>query len=364
MQQPTATYDKAAEQIAAYVQPLWPGNLALPFELHDEQGRKLALTDDHLSGRFALLVFVDPKHTLVEHSLQRLADFQGALIERKIATIVVSASANATDNRALKRRVGLEASVVGDSTGATFASYGLHKGKCDPFRIVLLTPYRQVRIWYDSPENMDETIAQIMSIVDAAPAAQPDQWQPSHAPVLMVPNVLSAEECGRLIEAVETGGPLTVRPPRQGEFAGDYKIPVYDHHRQDRVDHIIKDPNISSFLDSRIWERVVPMIKKSFSFEVTRREDLHIARYEGERSGNLMGHRDNVSASTAYRRFALSVNLNDNYEGGQVVFREFSQLGYKSPPGTALVFSSSLLHEILETTNGVRYSLISHLFSQ
>ena len=106
------------------------------------------------------------------------------------------------------------------------------------------------------------------------------------------------------------------------------------------------------------------MIKKAFAFDVTRREDLHIARYEGERSGNEMGHRDNVSAATAYRRFALSMNLNDDYEGGEVVFREFSDDGYRGPPGSALIFSSSLLHEVLETTSGVRYTLISHLFNE
>lgn len=106
------------------------------------------------------------------------------------------------------------------------------------------------------------------------------------------------------------------------------------------------------------------MVKKAFAFEVTRREDLHIARYVGPRSGNVMGHRDNVSAATAYRRFALSLNLNDDYEGGAVAFKEFSPHGYKAPAGSALVFSSALLHEVQETTQGVRYTLISHFFNE
>jgi predicted 2-oxoglutarate/Fe(II)-dependent dioxygenase YbiX len=180
----------------------------------------------------------------------------------------------------------------------------------------------------------------------------------------MVPNVLTPEECGAVIESFEKGGPFMVRPPRQGEIAGDYKMPVYEHNRQDRVDQIIRDPQMIQFLDERIWARVTPVVKKAFAFEVTRREDLHIARYVGKREGNTMGHRDNTSAATAYRRFALSMSLNDNYEGGEIVFREYSPRGYRPPAGTAMVFSSSLLHEVEETTSGVRYNLISHFFNE
>ena len=57
------------------------------------------------------------------------------------------------------------------------------------------------------------------------------------------------------------------------------------------------------------------------------------------------------------------MSLNDDYEGGEITFGEFSPKGYRVPAGTAMVFSSSLLHEVQETTSGVRYNLISHLFS-
>jgi predicted 2-oxoglutarate/Fe(II)-dependent dioxygenase YbiX len=76
-----------------------------------------------------------------------------------------------------------------------------------------------------------------------------------------------------------------------------------------------------------------------------------------------MGHRDNMEPPGAHRRFALSVSLNDDYEGGGISFREFSPKAYRVPAGTAMVFSSSLLHEVEETTEGVRYNLISHFVS-
>ncbi len=359
------TYDIAADQIAAYVQPLWHGASPLPFEIRDDEGRPIRLADDHLSGRYLILVFVnDGSDAGAVPLLSALARQQQELDARDVAVIAIPASSDAESNRALRKKAGFPWPVAGDSTGAVFASYGLHKDNDVAHRIVLLTPYRQVRIWFDAPDDVDASLQVIMKHIDNANAADEARWGVPHAPVLLVPNVLTAEECGRLIEAFETGGSLTVRPPRPGEVLGDYKIPVYEHNRQDRVDHIIKDRATLEFLDERIWGRVTPMIKKAFAFDVTRREDLHIARYVGARGGNRMGHRDNTSAATAYRRFALSMSLNDDYEGGEIVFREYSPKGYRPAPGTALVFSSSLLHEVLETTKGVRYNLISHFFNE
>ena len=40
----------------------------------------------------------------------------------------------------------------------------------------------------------------------------------------------------------------------------------------------------------------------------------------------------------------MSVNLNDDYEGGAVRFPEFGGGLYRPPAGGALVFSCSLLH--------------------
>ncbi|MFP6808298.1 MAG: redoxin domain-containing protein [Pseudomonadales bacterium] len=358
------TYDIAEQQLAEYVQPIEAGALAMPFDVKDEDGRNLKLVDDHLSGKYLILIFLNDVSD--NHAIQILKHFAGhhSLFDELNATLVTfSSDSDANKNQQLKKASAYSWPIAGDSTGAVFASYGLHKGNCANVRIVVLTPFRQIRGWTDDPENIDHTIRGIMDILKSGTAHAEASWTPPHAPILMIPNVLSRAECTDIISSFETGGPFTVRPPRAGEFSGDYKIPVYEHNRQDRVDHIIKDKNTISFLDNRIWSRITPMIQKAFAYEVTRREDLHIARYVGERGGNQMGHRDNTSPATAYRRFALSLNLNDNYEGGGIAFKEYSQKPYNSPPGTAIVFSSALLHEVLETTKGTRYTLISHFFN-
>ena len=359
------TYAIAAEQIGAYVQPLWPGALAMPFQIRDEDGRRLSLADDHLSGKSLVLLFLnDASAATAVPVLKAFSTCRDKLDQFNATVVAIGSTSDAVHNRVLKRSSGFDWPIAGDSTGAVFASYGLHKENDTAIRIVVLTPLRQVRVWFDTPDDINATVSEIMDLLKNTQVAEEARWAPPHAPVLMVPNVLSREECGQLIQSFEKGGPLMVRPPRPGEIAGDYKIPVYEHDRQDRVDQIIRDKKTLAFLDERIWGRVTPMIQKAFAFEVTRREDLHIARYVGDRSGYTMGHRDNVSAATAYRRFALSMSLNEEFEGGEIVFKEFSPRGYRPPAGTAMIFSSSLLHEVQETTKGTRYNLISHFFNE
>jgi peroxiredoxin len=359
------TYALTAEQIGAYVQPLWPGALALPFEIRDEDGRRLSLADDHLSGKPLVLLFLnDVSAASAVPVLEALSASRDKLNQFNATVVAISSTSDAAHNRELKNSSGFKWPLAGDSTGAVFASYGLHKENDTAIRIVVLTPLRQVRVWYDTPDDINETVSEIMDLLKNTQAAEEARWAAPHAPILVVPNVLSREECGQLVQSFEKGGPLMVRPPRPGEMVGSYKIPVYEHDRQDRVDQIIKDEETLAFLDERIWGRVTPMIQKAFAFEVTRREDLHIARYVGDRGGYKMGHRDNTSAATAYRRFALSMSLNDEFEGGEIVFKEFSPRGYRPPAGTAMIFSSSLLHEVQETTKGTRYNLISHLYNE
>ena len=364
MAEPKATYDLAAPLIRPYVQPLWPGALAIPFNTRDEEGRRIGLNDDHVSGRAVVLAFLNRPHDARSGGLLgALAGLADRLDALGATAIAVSASTDAGHNRRMKRAAGFAWPVACDSSGGLFASYGLHKGHEDADRLVVVTPFRQIRAWFDVEDDASATLETIMTVLDNSRAAEELRWSPLHAPILTVPNVLSAEECGKLVESVETDTPFMIRQPQPGEIAGNYKIPVYDYERQDRVDLIIKDRNALALLDERLFGRVTPMIKKAFAFDVTRREDLHIARYFGKREGIAVGHRDNMEPAVAHRRFALSVSLNDDYEGGGIVFGEFSPRPYRVPAGTAMVFSSSLLHEVQETTAGTRYNLISHLFA-
>src|SRR5204863_9306357 len=72
--------------------------------------------------------------------------------------------------------------------------------------------------------------------------------------------------------------------------------------------------------------------------------------------------RDNTTKGTAHRRFAVSVNLNDDFDGGELSFPEYGPRSFKPPTGAAVVFSCSLLHAVSQVTRGRRYAFLPFLY--
>ena len=183
----------------------------------------------------------------------------------------------------------------------------------------------------------------------------------TQAPVLLLPNVLDPELCLHLIDVwetegnVETGVELSQENRRQEVIISDSKS---------RRDHIVTDQKLLRLLSSSIGRRVMPELQRAFAFQATRFEGCKIVCYDASTSGFFSAHRDNLSPSTAHRRFALSLNLNQDYEGGYLRFPEFGPNLYQPEVGEAIVFSCSHLHEVTEMKNGRRFALLSFLFSE
>ena len=87
-----------------------------------------------------------------------------------------------------------------------------------------------------------------------------------------------------------------------------------------------------------------------------------VACYSAEDGGHFQAHRDNTTKGTAHRRFAVSINLNAEFEGGEVNFPEYGPRSFKPPPGGAVVFSCSLLHAVSKVTSGRRYAFLPFLY--
>lgn len=355
----------AAEQLRRYVTSPELGGAPHLFRLSDHDGRPVDLMEDYLSGRTLFLTFVPAlDHSDAARVIASLAASNDEIEALGGAVIIVTAESSANRNRALRRAANIPFLVLADAAGSAFAAYGLHKAgpEVSPtaVRIAAVSPYRRLRQIWDL-EAMTDIAGDAIALLKHSREADAAAWAAPHPPVLVVPQVFSADECRRLIDEFESKDGFRINRPNPGEATQGYKLPTYEYGRQDRIDHVIGDRALLGFLDQRLTERVFPMVRHAFAFSVTRREDLHVARYSGPRGGVEIGHRDNRTA-TFHRRFALSLNLNDDYEGGGVVFREFTNRPYKNAAGSALVFSSSLLHEVEETTAGVRYTLISHFF--
>lgn len=188
---------------------------------------------------------------------------------------------------------------------------------------------------------------------------------PVHPPVLFIPDVFSRADCARLIEIFENKGQtfLELTPKGAVDFlnGADYKMRIPEHMREDRIDHFFFEKGTVEFLKNRM-NRIYPEIFKAFHYRITKYETLRVARYEGHRGGHSHGHRDNIPP-WVYRRFALSINLNtSDFEGGDLRFPEFGEQRYRPDSGTAVVFSSSLLHEAMHVTSGRRYVFLAFLF--
>lgn len=361
------THILAADQLARYVRPIALGDPPYLFQRVDETGRLFNLGDDYASGGYLVLVFIpdllsDVVRGEIEAFERRAAAFEAA----NAKTVFITAQSSARVNREAKRALNLSFPTLADPGGFAFAAYGLHKRGTTltptQMRSVVITHYRRIRCYWDI-EMTKNHAAKAEAVIKDAKLADEAAWTAPHPPVLVVPQVFSPEECKTIIQEFESGGELEVVPSHRSRPKDSFKTPVYEYDRQDRVDHVIADAKLTGFIDQRLRDRVFPEIQRAFAFKVTRRESLAIARYVGARSGVEIGHRDNRSGSF-HRRFALSVGLNEDYDGGAIVFREFSNRGYRLTAGAALVFSSSLLHEVEEITKGVRYNLLSHFFNE
>src|SRR5258708_20386227 len=89
-----------------------------------------------------------------------------------------------------------------------------------------------------------------------------------------------------------------------------------------------------------------------------------IGCYGGEDEGHFHPHRDNQGALTAHRRFAISINLNGDFDGGQVMFPEYNRRGLKVPTGWAIVFPCAILHSVATVMRGRRYAFLPFFYDE
>lgn len=193
------------------------------------------------------------------------------------------------------------------------------------------------------------------------PSVDAHAGTPLNAPILIVPRVFEPEICRRLIAFYEANGgsPSGVMREVDGKTVG-----VLDDFKR-RRDATIDDEGFCNELRVRLKRRLIPEIAKAFQFTTTHIERFIVAHYDAADGGYFRPHRDNTTAGTAHRRFAVSINLNaEEYEGGNLRFPEFGTRTYRPPTGGAVVFSCSLLHEATPVTRGRRYAYLPFLYDQ
>lgn len=253
-----------------------------------------------------------------------------------------------------------------DFDGAVARAYGAVPQQAEPgkgrvamrrFWVVIDPTLRIRRILPFRPDGSD--VAELFAYLRALPAPGRHAGLDVPAPVLILPDVFEADFCRRLVALYEEKGGAESGFMREVEGK---TVLLSDHNHKRRRDYVIEDRDLIRQTQLRIQRRIVPEILKVHQFKVTRMERYLIACYDAEEGGHFRAHRDNTTRGTAHRRFAVSVNLNDGFEGGEVSFPEYGPGGFKMAAGTACVFSCSLLHRVSPVTAGRRYAFLPFLY--
>ena len=177
------------------------------------------------------------------------------------------------------------------------------------------------------------------------------------APVLVLPNVFDAGLCRHLIGLYDANG---------GGESGVMRnnVGLLDRSFKSRKDYSLEDPKLVAHVQGLIARRVLPEIEKLFFMKITRMERYMVGCYSAEDGGHFRPHRDNNSEITAHRRFAVSINLNADFEGGEVSFPEYNPRGIKAPAGWAVVFPCAALHMVSRVTSGRRYAFLPFVYDE
>ena len=165
----------------------------------------------------------------------------------------------------------------------------------------------------------------------------------SHIPYLLIENALDEPLLKKIIDFYNTQ-------------KKDGTLIAHKHSTKDRL-HVHPDGDLETQLDHKLSRSVLPELRKVFYFDVTYRETYKICSYDAVSSGRFHPHRD-TPAPFQHRKYAMSLFLNDDYEGGEFLLNEYG-LRLKPKANTAFIFPGINTHQVLPVTKGSRMTVIT-----
>jgi hypothetical protein len=124
----------------------------------------------------------------------------------------------------------------------------------------------------------------------------------------------------------------------------------------DSLDLIKDKDELNKRINSLVKTNISDFIQKT-GLEINEQEDWEIVRYY--ESQNIRWHCDNESHPCSV---SLVIYINDDYQGGEIEFRDFFPgRKVKAESGSLLIFPSGLnyIHKVNPVTSGVKYALVS-----
>jgi predicted 2-oxoglutarate/Fe(II)-dependent dioxygenase YbiX/peroxiredoxin len=313
--------------------------------------------DLHVSaGRWVVLSFLgSPANPRAMAELAELASASASLHEDH-AIIGCVFTAPPVDIASLAAISNSRLFCLADYDGAITRAFGAQEM---PRTVVLDPMLRAIAdIAWDMPQGHADTVRNVLR---GLPAVDESAGVPMFAPALMVPRVFSFEICDFLVQFYDQQG--GVDSGFQFDVAGKTTT-LSNWKLKRRSDVAVAAPEVRDLVRGQIVRRLVPAIEQFFQFRATRMDRCIVACYDSEVGGHFHRHRDNVNAGAQHRRFAVSINLNNNFEGCDLMFPEFGRKAYRPSEGGALVFSCGALHQVTPVTKGKRYAFLAFLYGE
>jgi len=291
---------------------------------------------------------------------EQFATLRAACRQAAAALVVATGTDIAAAGTIWKRLVGTEDGLLllcdaeGKFLPALLTQGGIGFGQTAGLRsrVLALDPDQRIAATFDSRALLAcaEAIEGIAATVRADRAGDVVVTSPM-APVLILPRVFEPDFCAQVIRLWEKGDRGDSGVSSRYGNVGVEKL-------KQTEDYMVVEPMMQSAISNRLAYRVGPELLKVFAFDHEFSFDAHVVLSYSAEGGHFFGaHRDNGAPTTADRVFAVSLNLNDGFEGGELVFPEYSGLRVSPELGAAAVFSCSLLHRALPVTRGRRFVL-------
>ena len=199
--------------------------------------------------------------------------------------------------------------------------------------------------------------AEVMRWVSELPSVDDYAGTRIHAPVLIVPRVIEPELCAELIQMHRDG--QTIEGGLIDQSDGVMSAPFIDKNYRSTRQISLTDADLRARVEERIRRRLAPDVFRALRYQVREIESYIVTAYDAAEAGRFRVHRDNLPPLQR-RQFTFAINLNaEDYEGGDLRFPEYGTETYRAPTGGAIVFASSLLHEVTLLTRGRRYVMLA-----
>ena len=214
--------------------------------------------------------------------------------------------------------------------------YNLFEDCKETIHAYLLCPNRKIYKKYET-DTIDEFNKQIL---------ETSVYANHNVPYLLIENVLSPEILSKI----------------QLYYDSNNTIHQTHHTSTKNRHHIHPNKQLEIDIDNKLSRSLFPEIKKIFNFDVNYRELYKICSYDAETGGRFHAHRDTPSPFQ-HRRYAMSLFLNDDYEGGEFELPEYN-FKIKPKANCAIIFPGICSHKVNQVTNGSRRVIITFFCSE